>query len=329
MKSNVRIERDADVSRLTTFGVPARAAAVARWTTADDLRAILADASLPRPLKVIGGGSNLLFTKPFVGTLLVREGEPYVGFDGLLCTADCQVGLSRLCEIVASQGLRGMENLCGIPGTLGGALVQNAGAYGAETGSLLHEAELFDLLTGDTLTVGRDWMKYSYRHSKLKEDGDRYVIMKATLRLLPASAPANLDYGNLRATMGDAEPTPAAVCEAVVRVRDSKLPDPRKVGSAGSFFRNPEVDASKLTEDMPRYDLGNGLYKVPAAWLIDRAGMKGARAGGASTWPLQPLVIVNTDGHATAADVVELENLIISAVEARFAITLTPEVEHL
>jgi len=329
VKTSFETEFDVEVGGLATFGVPARAAAVANWHTADDLAAIVADRSLPRPLKVIGGGSNLLFTKPFGGTLLVRRSVPRIEHRGMEWTADANTVLDDLCAMTATAGFRGMENLSGIPGTLGGALVQNAGAYGAETGDLLAEATLFDLQSGRTLTVGRDWMGYSYRHSRLKTAGDRYVILSATLRLQPGSAPANIGYGNLRATLGDAEPTPAAVRRAVLEVRQSKLPDVAAVGSAGSFFRNPEVDASKLSAGMPRYDLSDGRYKVPAAWLIDRAGMKGASVGGASTWPEQPLVIVNTDGRASAADVVGLEQKIVRAVEERFAITLTPEVEHL
>lgn len=329
MKENVKIQFDAEISELATFGVAARAAAVAEWQTAEDLRSILADESLPRPMKVIGGGSNLLFTKPFEGTILLRTGDPEVCLEGDRLRADAHAVLDDLCELVAVIGLRGMENLSGIPGTLGGALVQNAGAYGAETGDLLVSAKVFDLQTGEISTINREWMNYSYRSSRLKEENGRYVILSAELALQPADAPANLGYGNLKTTLGDAEPTPMAVREAVLYTRDSKLPNPALVGSAGSFFRNPEVSAEKLLPEMPRYDLGNGLYKVPAAWLIDNAGMKGAAEGGASTWPTQPLVIVNTDGHATAADIINLENRIINAVRERYNITLIPEVEHI
>ncbi|MCM1310922.1 MAG: UDP-N-acetylmuramate dehydrogenase [Bacteroides sp.] len=329
MKENVKIRFDADVSELTTFGVAAQSAAVAEWQTPADLRAILADESLPRPLKVIGGGSNLLFTKSFGGTLLLRSGEPEVRLNGLQLYADGHAVLDDLCELAAAIGLRGMENLSGIPGSLGGALVQNAGAYGAETGDLLLTAEFFDLQTGEIFTAGRDWMSYSYRSSRLKEEIGRYVILSAYLQLQPGDTPANLGYGNLRATLGDAEPTPMAVREAVLITRDSKLPNPAFVGSAGSFFRNPEVGAEKLLPEMPRFELGNGLFKVPAAWLIDHVGMKGASEGGASTWPSQPLVIVNTLGRATAADVLNLESRIINAVRERYGITLIPEVEHI
>lgn len=329
MMSDLKIRYDADVSDLTTFGVASRAAALVEWRSESDLRRVIEDKGLPRPLKVIGGGSNLLFTGKFSGTILYRTGEPRVEIDGLNLRADANAVLDDLCELVAVMGLRGMENLSGIPGTLGGALVQNAGAYGAETGELLESATLFDLQSGETFEIDRDRMGYSYRHSVLKDTPDSYVILHATLRLRPADSPARIDYGNLREALGGQEPTPMAVRCAVMLTRDAKLPHPDAVGSAGSFFRNPEVGADKLCDDMPRYDLGGGRYKVPAAWLIDHAGLKGATAGGASTWPQQPLVIVNTDGRATAADIIALEQKIINAVKERYDINLIPEVEHL
>lgn len=331
MMNNVKLEFDADVSKLTTFGVPARAAAVARWRNVNDLQAIIRRTDLPRPLKAIGGGSNLLFTKPFEGTLLVREGEAAIAIDSenLTLEVDSHALLDDVCALTADKNFRGFENLSGIPGQIGGALVQNAGAYGAEIGELLEEMTLIDLENGELSTHGREWMEYSYRASKLKAEPNSYVIIKATFRLRPGTDAANLDYGNLRQTLGDTEATPAAVRRAVLATRSSKLPDPSEVGSAGSFFRNPEVTESALTDDMPRYDLGNGLYKVPAAWLIDHAGLKSASRGCASTWPTQPLVIVNTNGQATAGDVIELEQKIIGAVKERYGITLIPEVEHL
>lgn len=323
------IEYDADITSLTTFRVPATAAAVVRWSNVDELRAVTANESLPRPFKVLGGGSNLLFTAKFGGTLLVRSGAASIQRNESDWTIDVHCELDALCEQVAAAGWRGAENLSGIPGTLGGALVQNAGAYGAETGDFLVSARLYDLQSGELLTVDRQWMRYAYRSSRLKEEPDRYVIIDALMRFLPAETPANLAYGHLHSELGDREATPMAVREAVLKMRNSKLPDPMSVGSAGSFFRNPEVEAEMLQAEMPRFDLGNGLYKVPAAWLIDQCGLKGASVGGASVWVNQPLVIVNAAGSATAADVVALEQKIISAVEAKFSIILTPEVEHL
>ena len=319
-------EFDVDVAPLTTFGIHARAAALVRWHTEDDLLAALADESLPRPFKPVGGGSNLLFTGNFSGTLLIQERAAEIAPDG---TVPASMPLDEFCRLTAENGLRGPENLSGIPGTVGGALVQNAGAYGVEIGEFLVSARLMDLSSGRVISVGRDWMDYAYRSSRLKKENGRYIIIDAILKPLEADAPARIDYGNLRAEIGDKAPTPMAVRKAVMRVRDSKLPRPEVIGSAGSFFRNPEVDPAILTPDMPRYMLPSGLAKVPAAWLIDRCGLKGRQIGGAKVWESQPLVIVNVDGTASAADVLALENEIIHAVSDSYNITLTPEAEHI
>lgn len=323
----MRKEHNAPLAGLTTFGIPARARTLVRWTCADDLAALTpADA----PVKVIGGGSNLLFTGDFNGTILLREGKPQIRRgDNLMWDIDAHAVLDDICAAAAEANLRGLENLSGIPGTLGGALVQNAGAYGAETGALLIDARLFDLKEGRELTVDRPWMRFAYRSSRLKAENGRYVILSARMQLLPASAPADIAYGNLRQALEGEEPTPANVRRAVLAARAAKLPDPKDVGSAGSFFRNPEIPAELLLPEMPRYDIGNGLFKVPAAWLIDQGGLKGVTEGGAAVWVQQPLVIVNATGAATAADVLALENRIVSSVRERFNITLTPEVEHL
>lgn len=323
----MRIEHNAPAGNLTTFGVAATVRKLVRWTNPADL-ALLQPADAP--VKVIGGGSNLLFTGDFNGTLLLREGTPEIkqGTD-LVWAIDAHAVLDDVCRAAAQANLRGLENLSGIPGTLGGALVQNAGAYGAETGSLLVDARLYDLKLGREITVDHSWMRFAYRSSRLKEENGRYIVLSARLQLLPGSAPANIAYGNLRQALEGMEPTAANVRSAVIATRNSKLPDPKTIGSAGSFFRNPEIPAGMLQPEMPRYDLGNGLFKVPAAWLIDQCGLKGATEGGAAVWPLQPLVIVNATGTATAADILALENRIVSAVRERFNITLTPEVEHL
>lgn len=325
----ITVTRNADATGLATFGVPAVAAALALWDDADDLRAVVADSALPRPLKAVGGGSNLLFTAPFRGTLLRRASTPRVELRGLELHADGHAVLDDLCAMTAAAGLRGMENLSGIPGTLGGAIVQNAGAYGAETGELLVQATLMDLTDGSVFTAGADWMEFAYRSSRLKAADGRYVVLEAVLRLLPGAAPSRLDYGNLSGQLRGGDDSPAAVRAAVLAVRAAKLPDPAVTGSAGSFFRNPEVEPALVGPDMPAYHLPSGLVKVPAAWLIDRCGLKGRRIGGAAVWPQQPLVIVNADGSATAADVVALENLIVNTVMERFSIRLIPEVEHL
>lgn len=319
-----------NITNLTTFKLPAQAAAVCHWSSVDELRTILTDETLPRPFKMIGGGSNLLFTKPFEGTILVRSTHPKVRISGNRVTADANIILDDLCAAACAASLRGIENLSGIPGTLGGALVQNAGAYGAEIGTSLVYATLFDTLRKRILTVSPAWMDFAYRTSRLKAENGRYIILDAQLMLRPDSAPANLSYGNLHTLFPEGNPSPMQVRQAVLETRRTKLPDPAEVGSAGSFFRNPEV-TPQLADSIgaPHFPLASGLVKVPAAWLIDHAGLKGAHIGGASIWQTQSLVIVNTSGNAAANDVLELENLIVNTVEQKFSITLQPEVEHI
>lgn len=160
----------------------------------------------------------------------------------------------------------------------------------------------------------------------------RYVIADVELRAC-ASGP-NLGHGALRDMVG-ADATPADVRRAVLALRASKLPDTASVGSAGSFFRNPELTAAEFEAlaaqwpDVPHFTMPDGRVKVPAAWLIDRAGLKGRSVGGAVVWPQQPLVIANADGSASAADVLSLEALVQSAVAAKFNVNLIPEVQHI
>ncbi len=186
----MRIEHNAQAAPLTTFGVRATVGTLARWSEPGDLAAIEWGRE---PVKVIGGGSNLLFTGDFDGTLLLREGiaEIKQGSD-LVWTVDGHAVLDDVCAAAASANLRGLENLSGIPGTLGGAMVQNAGAYGAEVGALLIDARLYDLKEHRELTLTRADMRFAYRSSRLKEENGRYVIVSARLQLLPASAPANI-----------------------------------------------------------------------------------------------------------------------------------------
>lgn len=328
----ITIKENAEVGRLTTFNVGARASLLVEYGKPSELIQYLEHTDVPRPVMVMGGGSNLLFAADFCGTVIRQRQQPALvfvdeeGYPGCI-RAFGNVVLDELCEYAAEQGLRGLENLSGIPGTVGGALVQNAGAYGVEIGSLVESIQLINLQTLEFEKVGPEWMQYSYRSSMLKQKSGQYAIVQARLRLADPSAPAKLDHGGLSRVITNPQASPMEVRQAVLNIRRAKLPDPKDVGSAGSFFRNPEVAADKLLPDMPRYEVGPGLYKVPAAWLIDQCGLKGRQIGGAKVWPSQPLVIVNAEGRATAADIIALKDLIIAEVKQKFDITLTPEVE--
>lgn len=312
---------NADITSLTTFRVPAAARMLLEWDDVDDLRSIVADSELPRPFLAIGGGSNLLFTKPFEGTVILRRNQPT---------------LDSLCGEMAAAGVWGFENLSGIPGTIYGAVVQNAGAYGTEMADVVKSVEAFDLELGQTVRLENRDLRFAYRHSLFKEPeyAGRYVIVDVEFET-SASGPQT-GHAAIRKIVGDrAEVTPMEVRLAVLALRDSKLPNPTEIGSAGSFFRNPELTPEQYgrfaaaNPDAPHFDTPDGRVKVPAAWLIDRAGLKGVTEGGAIVWPSQPLVIANPEGLATASDVLTLERRIQRTVKDFFDIDLTAEVQHI
>lgn len=309
---------------VSTFGTPAHALGSIRFTDATDLFML---GAIKQPVKMIGGGSNLLFCKPFMGVLLQRVGDATVHIDGTTLLASAHVELDRLCAEAASGGLHGLENLSGIPGTLGGALTQNAGAYGVEIADLVEHIDLFDIQARQMLRVGPEWMQYAYRSSRLKTPDfhSRYIILEAALRL---GGEPRTDYGNLRAELGSQAPTPANIRQCVLKMRREKLPDLAEFGSCGSFFRNPEVPAELVPEGVNAFVLANGLYKVPAARLIDLCGLKGWRQGSAFVWPKQPLVIASDGGADTNPDdVVAVCRHVQTTVMNRFNIALEPEVE--
>lgn len=368
----MEIKSNADIKNITTFGISANAACVVYYDSYDELKSVLADESLPRPFKHLGQGSNMLFTRDFHGTILIsrmtelklRQRDEY----GVTVSVSAGYIMDNLCADMAKLCIWGLENLSGIPGTAGASAVQNVGAYGVEAGDLIARVDAIEVATLRERSFSHDEMEFGYRHSIFKTDAmrDRYIITRVYFNLTTKSSP-RLDYANLRSLVDD-DPTPGEMRCAVMTMRNSKLPDPTRIGSAGSFFKNPvitKVHFHRIEEmypgqKVPHFIVGEERVKIPAAWLIDKAGCKPMTAGGASLWQQQPLVIVNavpqseagTDnklitgtgtcdlitgtnttklitGTATAGDILTLEHRIIEAVSSRFDITLSPEVEYL
>lgn len=304
-----------------------------RWIDYDspaDIPYILS--SVDEEWKHIGGGSNILFTKNYDGTIL------HSSIKGLSLDGDVlNVGAGeRLDDVVAwccDRGLWGLENLSGIPGEIGGAAIQNAGAYGVEICDCILSVSVYDTVERKFVELPVAACEYSYRNSMLKKASNRYIVASLKLGLSSDGAP-KLTHGGLAAVNDDGGLTPTKVREIVIGIRNDKLPDPSIVGSAGSFFKNPVItigryrNLARVYPDMPHYTVSDGV-KIPAAWLIDRSGLKGISAGGASTWESQPLVLVNKTGKASAEDIVSLEQMIVAAVRSKFGITLTAEVEHI
>ncbi len=232
--------------------------------------------------------------------------------------------------------LCGSENLSLIPGEVGVAAVQNIGAYGVEVKDIISGVVAFDLQERKKVKFTREECRYGYRDSLFKqpEAKGRYVVTSVLFRLTRKHSP-RLEYKGVRDALAGQDPlTPQAVRDAIIRIRRQKLPDPEEIGSAGSFFKNPVVsreDFARISPDgsAPHFDLPDGLVKVPAAWMIDQCGFKGATEGGAAVYEQQPLVIVNASGQASPQEVLSLEQRIINGVRERFGVTLHPEVEHI
>lgn len=340
----MQIEYDLDIASLTTFGLHARAACLARYDNVAELKSLLSDPRLPCPLKPIGEGSNLLFTTDFPGTLLISNDRQIefamLGGGRVRVEATAGVVMDSLIDDCCRRGLWGIENLSGIPGTVGASAVQNIGAYGVEVSEAIATVTTLDTATSDIVTFVPEELSYGYRTSRLKDGADRgrYIVLAVTYDLTTAPRP-QLGYAHLRQLLPEdlSAITSPMVRDAIISMRDAKLPQPSVTGSAGSFFKNPVItaEAFSLLEssnpgvEIPHYTNSDGSIKVPAAWLIDQCGLKGVSVGGASVWHKQPLVIVNATGNATPADVVTLEHKIIAAVSSRFGITLSPEAEHL
>ena len=365
----VRETANYDLGGRNTFRMKVSCGLFVEYDTPADLAAI-DFASLPQPVIHIGGGSNLLFTGDFPGTVLHSNIKYYNlvadNGDEVLVEVGAGVVFDDFCAWAADKELWGAENLSGIPGEVGAAAVQNIGAYGAEVKDIISQVKCFDRETGREVTFAGALCGYGYRDSMFKNAPakGRYIVTAVLLQLSRSAGP-NLSYAGLRDALDGAVPeSPAQVRDVVLRVRGGKLPDPAEIGSAGSFFKNPVVPASVFDRvatlqagasfvetnstpltgksplssspdlqrggrQVPHYVLQDGTVKIPAAWLIDQCGLKGAQEGGAAVYERQPLVIINRSGNASPADIIALEQRIIRTVRDRFGITLSPEVEHI
>ena len=335
----MRIKFNYDLSSMNTFRMQVSCACFVEYESVAELEGLNFD-RLPKPLLHIGEGSNLLFTGDFPGTVLHSNIEYIkyvdVGLDEVPVMVGAGVNFDSFVAETCRHGLWGAENLSLIPGEAGAAAVQNIGAYGAEIKDIISGVVCYDLKERKKCRFKASECRYGYRSSMFKEEADRgrYVVTSVLLRLTRKANP-RLEYKGLKEALGDdGGLTPQKVREAVIGIRRSKLPDPEELGNAGSFFKNPVVSAEEFARispdgSAPHFVLPDGGVKVPAAWLIDSCGLKGAVQGGAAVYERQPLVIVNASGHASPEDVLALERRIIDEVRSRFGVELHPEVEHI
>jgi len=328
---------DTDLGLLNSLGLPSVAERVVAIGSTGELRAAAAAARGKGPLTILGGGSNVVLHARVAGTVLLMRNrglslEPDRGGEALL-TAAAGERWHEVVRYALGRGYGGLENLALIPGCAGAAPIQNIGAYGVELADRLASLRAFDLDTGTIREFDREACRFGYRDSVFKQPGgERFVVLELTLRV-SRNPPLVLHYPDLArelAILGYANPSPVDVAEAVIRVRRRKLPDPRRLGNAGSFFKNPVVDRaaadrlSKQITGLVMHRLPDGQVKLAAAQLIDRCGWKGVRRGRVGVWPRQALVLVNYGG-ASAPELLELSGAIRRDVLERFGVELELE----
>ena len=330
------IQLDVDLSPYNTFGLAARAHYFVELKHVDDIGELLVWASTKKlPWMVIGGGSNLLLLEDYCGLVIINQMrgiECLEKPDSYIIQAAAGEDWHQFVQWTIKQGMPGLENLALIPGTVGASPVQNIGAYGIELADVCSEVEFYSLLSNSVEILRNQQCRFAYRDSIFKTElKDRAIISKVTFEL-SKSWLAKREYGGLKRL---AEGVSAqAVFDEVCKMRISKLPDPKLLGNAGSFFKNPLVSQEHLESlltrfpEMPNYPAGKGKTKLAAGWLIDKLGLKGYSIGDAAVHQDQALVLVNK-AHAEARDILSLCRHIRQQVWQAFDVLLEPEVRFI
>ncbi len=335
----VMIERkNYNLLRHNTFGIDACCHAFVEYASVEEAREVAERLKDDAALLILGGGSNLLLTGDFHGTVVhsaIKGWTEEMLPDGnVLLRVGSGETWDDVVALCVANGWHGAENLSLIPGEVGASAVQNIGAYGAEVADMIEKVEAVDLQNGQMCEFTAVDCQYGYRQSRFKHEWkNRFLITYVTYRLSTTYNPL-LDYGNIRAELerlGINNPTAAEVREVIIDIRRRKLPDPAVEGNAGSFFMNPVVSRElfePLLADypqMPHYFVDDTHEKIPAGWLIDQCGWKGRSLGCAGVHSRQALVLVNRGG-AKGEDIVRLSDAIRQDVKARFNIDIHPEV---
>jgi len=339
----MHLEQHISLKALHTFGSAVEARYFVEARTADDIHALLKYRSMIRmPVLILGGGSNVLFTRDFNG-IVVRINSKGIaikeeGGQNILLTVQAGENWDGLVQYAVENGLAGLENLSLIPGTVGAAPVQNIGAYGVEVKDVIEAVRFVGIDSGEESTFTKEDCRFAYRDSIFKQAlKGKVIILEVVFKLKRQQSPfsSRLRPGHEAIvkellSMDVVTPGITEVREAVCRIRRRKLPDPQFIGNAGSFFKNPVIPVLHFEElkvlypEIPFFPAENQV-KIPAAWLIDQCGWKGFRSGDAGVHQDQPLVLVNY-GNASGKEILNLAEQITESVQTRFRIRLEPEV---
>ncbi|MBB4806316.1 UDP-N-acetylmuramate dehydrogenase [Chryseobacterium defluvii] len=323
-----------------TFGVEAKAKYFTEVNSVEELKeAINFSNTQTLQLLFLGGGSNILLTKDFDGFAiklnLLGITEKTLDENHILVTSEAGENWHDFVIYCLNKNYGGLENLSLIPGNVGTSPMQNIGAYGTEIKDVFVNCEVLNIETLETETFNLEQCRFGYRDSVFKQEGKgKYIILNVTFRFTTKNHIIKTEYGAIRSELeksGIENPTIQDVSEAVISIRQSKLPDPKLIGNAGSFFKNPTIPSAQFEElkqnfeNIQGYPNGDGV-KVPAGWLIEQCGWKGKQIGNVASHQLQSLVIINATGNATGKEIFDFSTEIISSVKEKFGIELEREV---
>ena len=331
------ISNNISLKAFNTFGIDVNSKRFAQFSNTEELSTILSERN-DDPLLILGGGSNILLTQDFEGLVLKNEIKGYEIIEEDEEKVLVKAGSGEVWHEFVLQNIEnnfgGTENLSLIPGSVGASPMQNIGAYGVEIKDVFVELEAYHIKTGEIHTFNHSDCQFGYRESVFKrEKKGEYIIISVTYRLTKKHT-VNVVYGAILEELqnkGISEPTIKSVSNAIIAIRSSKLPDPKELGNAGSFFKNPVVDVSILNEikkkqpTVPNYPAPNGQVKMAAGWLIEKAGWKGTRIENCGVHKNQALVLVNYGG-STGQEILDLSSKIITDVEMKFGLRLEREV---
>lgn len=337
----MNILTDFSLKHLNTFQIDCKAKYFAEVGSQAEIQELITSEIFSREkVFVLGGGSNVLFTKNFDG-LIIRP--DFKGIEIHEETSEqiiLKVGAGEIWEelvdYTVKNGWSGIENLAAIPGNVGAAPVQNIGAYGVELKDVFYSLIAFDLMDGTSRIFQKEDCRFDYRNSIFKSElKNRYLIESVCLRLNKNAEP-NISYQALNDYLKNNALVPnlKSVYESIIKIRSLKLPDPKELGNAGSFYKNPVVEAHHFEDIQSKYPeikyftQSNGTYKLAAAWLIESCGWKGKRIGSVGVHDKQALVLVNYGG-GYGSQILSLSDQIIESVYQKFGIMLEPEVNIL
>ncbi len=334
----MQIHESISLKKLNTFGIDVKARYFTELRNENQIKEIFSSEINPEKSFILGGGSNILFTKDYEG-LIIKNSIPGINKiseddENVIIESGAGVIWQDLVNYCVKNNYWGIENLSLIPGTAGAAPIQNIGAYGQELKNVFYSLSGYDLLEKVKKTYNKEECRFGYRDSIFKNSlKGKFLITSVQFKLSKSANPI-LSYQPVKDEINKRNinnPTIAQISSIICDIRKSKLPDPDIIGNAGSFFKNPEISEDTFVhlkkdfEDIKGYKTESGNVKISAGWLIEKCGWKGKRKGDVASFEKQALVLVNY-GNATGKEILEFAEEVKKSVKEKFGILLTEEI---